>query len=256
MFTTLINDCRDPNAFGRQATKTAALIDAPVNLVGVNSDLEAAGNLVDVLSSAEGRKGVILVNVAPRHGTAKKWLNGTPFGWFSHGDTLVVTSIDGLTLSLVKKLGLVKEIQVFDIPTVMDTAIAQGLISEKTAEYVKITQFRSLEFMPRVVAWLVAGHDLPSEPLNSNDIPDAPPAVWYVDCFGNCKTTLLQEETGRISHPELATIPHHARLKDVPDGATAIIIGSSGHDERHFLEIVVQGGNASERLGLMSGSIL
>src|SRR5512141_546524 len=115
MFVTLINDCRDANAFGRQATKAGALLGRLVVTVGVRNDLEAAGNLVDALDAAEGREGVILVNVAPRNGDAKKWPNGTPFGWFKCGGTLVVASIDGLTLSLAKKLGLFEAVHVFDI---------------------------------------------------------------------------------------------------------------------------------------------
>src|SRR5688572_12965729 len=98
MFVTIINDCKDENAFGRQATKAAALFGCSIVTVGVDSDIEAAGNLIDCLDAGEGKEGVILVNVAPRHGDAKKWPNGTPFGYFLYKETLVVTSIDGLTL--------------------------------------------------------------------------------------------------------------------------------------------------------------
>lgn len=34
----------------------------------------------------------------------------------------------------------------------------------------------------------------------------------------------------------------------------AIVIGSSGIDDKRFLEIVVQSGSATERFGLVSGS--
>jgi S-adenosyl-l-methionine hydroxide adenosyltransferase len=260
MFVTIINDCKDPNAFGRQGTKAAALLGAPVTLVGVNSDLEAAGNLVDVLAAGEGAKGVVLVNVAPRNGAAKKWPNGTPFGWFTYGDTLVVASIDGLTLSLVKKLGIAKEINVFDIPTVMDAVAAQDLIDKDTAEYVKSTQFRSLEFIPRAAAWLVKGWKLPAKPLSIADIADAPAAVWWVDNFGNCKTTLLPEELGEFIDDEsfsgLASLQLHDRLKDVSNGDASFVIGSSGMPGRRFIEVMVQGDSAAKRFGLSAGSSL
>ncbi|HTM68864.1 MAG TPA: SAM hydroxide adenosyltransferase [Candidatus Binatia bacterium] len=260
MFVTIINDCRDANAFGRQATRTAALFGCQVHTVAVSGDLEAAGNLIDALDAAEGRKGVILANVAPRHGAAKKWPNGTPFGWFRNGETLVVASIDGLTLSLAKKLGLIDGLRVFDIPEVMTAAAAHRLVPRETAEYVTSTQFRSLEFVPRAACWLTQGYDLPSAPLSSADIADAPDAVWWVDNFGNCKTTVLPEDLGAFRDAEafagLASLTHYDRLKDVPDGEAAFVTGSSGLGARRFVEIVIQGGNASQRYGLRSGKPL
>jgi hypothetical protein len=59
--------------------------------------------LVDMLdASTEEKEGVILVNVAPREKTKNRWENGTPFGFFYVGDTLVcASSIGGETLRLV-----------------------------------------------------------------------------------------------------------------------------------------------------------
>jgi len=257
MFVTIINDCRDANAFGRQATKAAAHFEAPINLVGVKNDLEAAGNLIDVLAAGEGRKGVILVNVAPRHGSAKKWPNGTPFGWFRYGETLVVASIDGLTLSLVKKLGLTDRIHVLDIPTVMKVAADNQLLDRETAEYIVTTQFRSLEFVPRVAAWLWKGWKLPATELPIAAIADAPSAVWFVDNFGNCKTTVLPDELAQFIDEDamggLASIAFYDRLKDVPNGEAGFVLGSSGIDGRRFIEVMVQGGDASKRFGLATG---
>jgi hypothetical protein len=47
-----------------------------------------------------------------------------------------------------------------------------------------------------------------------------------------------------------------SRLKDVPDKSVALIIGSSGLDGKRFLEIVIQGGNASSNLNLKSGMMV
>jgi hypothetical protein len=247
MFVTIINDCRDANAAGRQATRAAALFGAPVHLVGVSSDLEAAGNVVDVLDAAGGAEGVVLVNVAPRHGAAKKWPNGTPFGWFRSGRTLVAASIDGLTLSLAKKLGIADAVNVLDIPTVIAQAVTDGLIGRRDGERVVATQFRSFEFLPRAAAWIASGADVPSERMDASEVPDAPPAVWWIDNFGNCKTTLLEGEEAGLP------FPRYPRLKDVPDGGAALIVGSSGFGDRRFLELVVQGGNAARELGVRSG---
>ncbi|MBI1839007.1 MAG: hypothetical protein HYR95_01760, partial [Candidatus Colwellbacteria bacterium] len=103
MNITIINDCRDANAAGRQAARAATLLGGTVAFIGVTNDLEASGNLIDALDAIEGKGGIVLVNVAPRNGTAKKWENGTPFGYFWYKETLVLASVDGLTLSLVKK---------------------------------------------------------------------------------------------------------------------------------------------------------
>lgn len=260
MFVTIINDCRDANAFGRQATRAASLFGCTVNPLAVVNDLEAAGNLIDALDASEGRSGVILVNVAPRHGAAKRWPNGTPFGWFRYGDTVVVASVDGRTLSLVKKLGIADEIRVFDIPEVMAAAAAHRLLPAETAAYVVSTQFRSFEFLPRVARWLTQGYELPSSGLAIGEIADAPDAVWWVDNFGNCKTTILPGDIDAFRDADalagLASLPHYDRLKDVPDGESAFVTGSSGHGSDRFIEVVIQGGNASQRFGLRSGKTL
>lgn len=260
MFVTIINDCKDANAFGRQGTRAAALFGGPVTTVGIANDIEAAGNLVDALDAAEGRAGAILVNVAPRSGAAKRWTNGTPFGWLRVGETVVVASIDGLTLSLVKKLGVAAVINVFDIPEVMDAAARHSLLPRATADAVAATQFRSFEFLPRVARWLSQGYVLPSTPLAVADVPDAPPSVWWTDNFGNCKTTVLPEELPRLigdgNLGGVTSLAHYARLKDVPDGEAAFVTGSSGFGDKRFVEVVIQGGNAAARFGLKSGRLL
>ena len=58
MFITIINDSRDGNAFGWQATRAASLFGCAVSTIGVVDDLEAAGNVVDALDAGEGREGI------------------------------------------------------------------------------------------------------------------------------------------------------------------------------------------------------
>lgn len=154
MFTALINDCRDDNARGRQALRVTQLFDCTPICVGVKNDREAAGNLVDLLDAAQGEPGVILVNVAPRHGEVKKWVNGTPFGAFWYQKTLVVSSVDGVTLSLARERSLISSFSLFDLPTVMAWAEKQHLLPSLQTEAVVHTQFRSYEFLPRVAVWL------------------------------------------------------------------------------------------------------
>ncbi len=256
MYVTIISDCHDDNAKTRQTIRAGSLLSSPVTYCGVNSDIEAAGNLVDALDVSTGHANVILVNVAPRHGAAKKWPNGTPFGYFRIGGSLVVTTIDGHVLSLVKKLGLVDAISVFDIPTVAEYAFQAKLLSREQADYLKVTQFRSLEFMPRAAAWLVQGHDLPATAWPIIEVPDMPPSIWWVDNFGNCKTTLLPDEHDNILPGLREKLGHHDRLKDVANGETAVVTGSSGIGDIRFLEIMTQGGSASAMLNLSAADLI
>jgi len=257
---TIINDCRDTNAAARQIARLSSILNCSAILVGVTTDLEAAGNLIDALDATEGRPGVILVNVAPRNGEAKKWPNGTPFGYFHYKDTLVISTIDGLTLSLVKKLKLVNQIKVLDIPIVLDELTKGGLLSEKLNDYIVNSQFRSFEFLPRVAFYLLKNHDVVASNLKISQIADIPNAVWWIDSFGNCKTTILPEEVsfgaGGSLKTKIGEINFYPRLKDVPDNTPGIIIGSSGLLLQRFLEIVIQGQSAAKRLQLAKGDLI
>jgi len=272
MFVTIINDCTDANVVGRQGTRIASLLGVPPTYVGVGhaglvqnndflgSELEAAGCLVDVLDAAEGRQGLVLVNVANRHGKGKKWPNGTPFGYFYYDETLVVSSIDGTALSLVKKFGIACKLQLMDVATVMDYFVSQSICSPKVNEHVKYTQFRSFDFTPRVGAYLIEGGSVPSETYDFDNVADLPAIVWFVDNFGNCKTSVLPDEVGFLNGKRIETrfgeFVCYDRLKDVPSGETALIVGSSGIKDKRLLEIVVQGESAKEKLGIQVGSAI
>jgi len=258
MNITIINDCRDANAVGRQIARTSSLLDSPVSFIGVTSDIQAAGNIIDILDAIEESPGIILVNVAPRNGKAKKWPNGTPFGYFWYKKVLVVASIDGLTLSLVKKFKLTKIITILDIPKTLDRLIAGGALQNNQKDAITRTQFRSFDFLPRIAVYLFNGKKLSGEKLSIEDIPDAPPAIWWIDNFGNCKTTLLQEDVkgkNRFS-AKFKGLSCFERLKDVPDKTSALISGSSGLGEKRFLEIIVQGGSAEKEFKISVGDVI
>ncbi|MBI4087027.1 SAM-dependent chlorinase/fluorinase [Candidatus Kaiserbacteria bacterium] len=258
MHVTIINDCRDANAAGRQMARAAGLIGGTVSFVGVASDMEAAGNLIDVLDAYGDAPGAVLVNVAPRNGTAKKWENGTPFGYFRYKNVLVAASVDGLTLSLVKKLEVTDAINVLDIPTVVEKWVRESVLSQAEGDHIVRTQFRSYDFLPRIAAYLLAGGEVPFERLDIAEVADVPQTVWWVDNFGNCKTTLLPKDIAEKTEIETAfgTLPYIPMLKDVPDGAAAVTVGSSGLGANRFLEIVVQGGSAAQSLNVSSGGLL
>lgn len=245
MFATIINDCRDDNARGRQESRLASLLATPISFVGVDSDLEAGVQLIDMLDASEGRPGLILVNVAPRGGHTTKWENGTPFGYFHYKETLVIASVDGYTLSAIKQYGLAQEVTLLDTHTSAASMLAAGQLDAEAAERLPVTQFRSFDFLPRVGAFLLQGHSVPTTPHPLTDTPSLPPAIWHIDNFGNCKTTLTEAELEGRTH--LATrfgeLPFIPQLRNVPDGTDALVRGSSGLGNQRFLELVRQRGS-------------
>jgi len=260
-FVTIITDCHSPNDFGRLETRVACLFNAPSIIpvsIQFGGTLEASGNLLDMLNACEGQKGIILVNAAPRHGEGKKWQNGTPFGYFFYKDTLIIATIDGYTLSLAKKFGLIDHIRLTDIPTVIDTMIQAGKLPEDQRNLIVNSQFRSYEYMPRLAKWIADGIDIPHETYEITNIKDIPQVVWLVDGFGNCKTTILPEEVGhekgKVLQTKFGSITCYERLKDVPDDALGLIVGSAGFGQKRLLEIVIQGKNVAEKYNLVSGS--
>jgi hypothetical protein len=265
MFVNIITDCHDSATLGRQRVRAANLFKSPVIPIGVNGELndrgqiEAAGNLIDILEVSEKQPGVILVNAAPR--SHKKWPNGSPFGYFWWGQTLVVSTVDGYTLSLIKKFKLVDRIQLLDIPTVIDYMVSQENFDSDLGEYIKNTQFRSLEFLPRAAKWVFEGVSIPTDKYDIDNVPDPHKQVWLVDNFGNLKTTVtatdIDFQVGQtIDFHNIQGLMCYDRLKDVPTGDVALIEGSSGLRGNKFLEIVVQGFSAADKLGMKQGDDL
>ena len=258
MQITIINDCLDQNAKLRQITRTGSLFkNCSVNCFGVKSDLEAAGFLVDAIDSFGGREGVIMANVAPRNEEAKKWGNGTPFGFFWNEKTLIVSSVDGLTLSLAKKLGAIKDFYILDIAKVL-SSIADKELDRNTKRRITNSQFRSFDFLPRVARWLTKRRAIPFEKYDLSEIPNSPNTIWFIDNFGNIKTTLLKREitldaknsvTLKVTKKPLL-LKFYSALRDLPNKTTGLVVGSSGIGEKRFLEIISQGENASEKLGI------
>lgn len=254
MIVTIINDCRDDNAAGRQATRTSSILQCPVNYIGVNNEIEAAGNLIDTLDALEERQGIILINVAPRNSKAKKWKNGSPFGYFRYKNTLIISTIDGLSLSLAKKFKLTDFVNSLNIPNVVEILFKKNYISAEQKEYIVNTQFRSFDFLPRIAEYLIKEKDIDSEAIPIEEFSEIADTIWWIDNFGNCKTTLLEND---LSDKKIVIkdnkLSYYTRLKDVPDKQPAIITGSSGLGQKRFLEIVVQGGSAKDCFDLCIG---
>lgn len=259
MQITIINDCQDQNAKLRQVSRAGSYFkNASVNCFGVRCELEAAGFLVDAIDAFEGREGIILANVAPRSGNAHRWKNGTPFGYFWYKKTLVVSTVDGLILSLAKKYGIIKNLYLLDIVDVM-AFIKKGELDSATKERITKTQFRSFEFLPRVAYWITKHKNIPKSEYDLNLIPEAPNKIWFIDNFGNVKTTIQKntandDETVQVKiNDRTINTKFHRCLRDLADGETALVRGSSGISDNRFLEIITQGKNTAESLNLKIG---
>ena len=260
MFVTIINDCSDDNVMSRQQTRAAAFFCAPTAVVRVNNDVEAAGNIIDTLDAAEDTEGIILANVAPRSGKSHKWPNGTPFGYFTYKNITVGATIDGYTLSLVKKFQLADVVFVFDIPTVMDAVISKKLLAPHYKNYISASQFRSFDFLPRVIKWVHEGVAVPSVAHPLVEFPDIEDASWWIDNFGNAKTSLLPKDIshkdGAVLQTAFGQIACYNQLRNVPDKEAGLVIGSSGLGDKRFVELVVQGASAAARFNLHTGDAL
>lgn len=256
---TVINDCASPNDKGRQMIRYLSIFGITPEFIGLHnySEIEAAGEIIDALDAVTQIPGIIAVNSAPRHGKAKKWPNGSPFGFLEVDGNLIVTTVDGYTLSLVKKLRLASEVKVTDIATVLNSEEILPELDETTRDRIINTQFRSFEYLPRLAKWLSEGKNVPFQIHPFSEVEDLNLKVWYIDSFGNCKTTILPDDIGFENGKDLDTvfgkIKCYSRLKDVPNGEVALIIGSSGYKENRFIELVVQGGNAQEKFNIKIG---
>jgi len=255
MFISIITDCHDGNARVRQQTRYSVLFPGvPSSFMGVSSDIEAAGNLIDVLDAAGDNEGIVAVNVAPRHGAARKWPNGTPFGYFWYKKILIVCTIDGEVLSLAKKFGLGDHVNVTDIRTVL----AFGGYTPEEVEHAATSQFRSFDYLPRLARIVWDKKEVPAEKLSFADIPNGTNGTWCIDAFGNCKTTLLREDVALeagsqreiILNGLAITATCYKQLRDVPNYHTGLTMGSSGYGSRRFLELVVQGTSAAKHYNI------
>jgi len=256
MFTTIINDCRDDNAKSRQESRIGSLLQTSISFIGVDSDIEAGMQLVDILDATYGKEGLILVNVAPRGNETKKWENGTPFAYFWFKDTLIVSSIDGFALSGIKALNLIEKVQLLDIHQAVDAMFTAGFIAQEEAWRIPFSQFRSFDFTPRIGAFLSKKNQVPSLDYPLSEVKDLPAAIWNIDNFGNAKTTLpftedLQE--GIKIKTRFGELPFFRHLRDVPDGVTALVKGSSGLKHTRFLEILTQRRNFAKTTGAKIG---
>ena len=253
----LFTDCHGRNEKARLSLKISSLFGSKPEITGLrgdargrHKDVELAGQLADALCTLDGGAGIIFANTAPRNTDDRK-TNGAPFVYFWTGETLVVTTIGGYTLSLVRTLELTQEVSLLDLPTVVAYMRKEGVITRENADEIVGTQFRSLLFAPIVAQCLIERKPLPHQCMPINAFAEIQkPTVWMIDPFNNRKLTATWEETEWKQGDQIATniskasIPFIRRLTDVPPNTIAFTVGSSGgKGTKHFIELVVNGGD-------------
>lgn len=250
-------DCKDANALTRLEARLAVLFSgSTIHGVGIDTDSEAAGCILDTIDALRitGKKAVVIGNLAPR--TDKHYKNGAPF-YVGHVDyvTLIATKT---CFALLAKLGLITTIYETDVETV-----CRAFLSEAEALRIANSQFRSFEYVPRLARWAYDQEKIPSTQTTLEPVSEQ--KVWWVDNFGNCKTTITAEELATYTihnsitlscNDKTLELPFYTRLADVPKGTLACIIGSSGYQDTRFAEIVMQGQSAAKELGITSGTPL
>ena len=217
--------------------------------------------LVDVLDASNGSPGFVFVNIAPRNGEAsEKWENGSPFGYLRYGDTRILATVDGYTLTLVRDILGLDWCTIFNIPEVVNIGVQQGFISKPSARDIPLSQFRSFDFLPRLAQLIVHEVALPTTQYSLCGAPSAFGRIWLLDNFGNAKTTLRPDQVdfnpGEKVLLAMGEVRCYCGLRQVSNGEPGLIIGSSGLEGQRFLELVIQGGSAARHFNLEVGSIV
>lgn len=257
----------DDNARGRITTRLLTGISGSVftsvTPIGVDSEVEGFVQLVDQLDATRGNPSVILFNVAPRGVNKKKLPNGSPFGYLKVGNANIFPTTEGRVLPLLQNLlGTRLRVRVHEICPEVLGAIG---IPRYQWKYVTSTQFRSYEFLPDLANAVMSGREIPGREIAVARIRGSGALVGVVDKFGNIKSTALPGDIGfrpgrtltlSLGGSEIR-LPCYPRLKDVPCGVLATVVGSSGlwvgRANKRFVELVVQKGDAGSRLHDLTG---
>ncbi len=257
MSVFIFTDCYDANAVSRQIRRWQRLFrDVVINCFSVEKSIEASFCVLDTYLAGllpispdqnTNLPDILVGNIAPRE--ERKYPNGAPFCFaYATDGTLIIGTPDTFVLPL--REGLIQKVFETDAFHVCKAA---GL-SEDQALKIANSQFRSLDYVPLLAYWLlVEKKDIPVTQARI-DPKKFDNEIGYIDCFGNCKSTVRKSDfpTTALSELinttiELSTQPFspdmtfYKRLADVPNDEDGVTEGSSGNG---FLEIVRQGGSA------------
>lgn len=211
------------------------------------------------------RPGVVIGNIAPRHG-AHHYQNGIPFAYtrLKNGHLAVCTA-QPEAFSGFKMLGVLPRegIRVVDTRKALLAMVKAGFLRKGLVNSIANSQFRSLDFQPLLAAAILLGIKIPTQTVIScSEVPDLENAVAYDDHFGNLKLWIKESATKKFKNGKNITlkiagrkhsVPFYRQLRNVPNNSLAYIVGSSGSYGNHFCELVINGKSAAKKLGLKIG---
>ncbi len=239
-----------------------------VGTIGVDNDVEVALNILDILDAVASPwlpdqpkvneiTHLVIANIARRTGSNNHCVT---FGYVRFRNVLIITTLSGHELSLLKKLWL-KEgvIRSLDISEVIRWAFTEQLIGCEFGGHINKSQFRTFDFVPLLALWLLSGKDkeLPSTYLSWENVPDLDSCFAWVDRYGNSKTTIPARPWLKLAldHPTLGKERFlcNPTLASVPDNEVGVTRGSSGYWGIRLAEVVKKGGSAADLYDLTTG---
>ena len=259
----ILTDCCDANARVRQELRYAALFpNAQISILEAKSPIEVSGNIVDALDAARinpDLKIIFVGNIAPR--SDKKHKNGAPFCYSRLSNNILVVGT-APTFVLLKKFKFAKTVFETDVQAVCEY-FRSDIEKTDSVERITHTQFRSLEYVPRLVRWLWSKRNVPST-LIEIDEDEFDGKIWLSDIFKNLKIVSTSAHIEKVKTEEQIVIngevyKFYLRLADVPKDEIGIIIGSSGYrngEDFRWLELAKQGGEAGTALKLGVGDVV
>lgn len=218
-------------------------------------------NIVSVWLATGARGNVCVANIAPRHIGSYK--NGPPFCFTWIKGNLVIAT-PGCFAGLIYE-GLVNPSQVFETDVF---EVCSKFLSQKKAQEIAETQFRSLYYVPRLIRWLLIWRSVPCKPVDLKVFDEFKPEcqeVFFTDNFGNLHLLMKKTEIVAIQHAGKRLcgfdtdstrykVNIYPTLADAPiDGSPVFVVGSGGNGR---INLLIRGGNASNFLNIKAGDVL
>lgn len=282
-----ITDCADVHAVTR-VEKALADLDVTNKIIPIPVFGELAGHSVEHMSALHAIdqltcsvygtlhdqndvQHVLLINAAPRSKNTQG-KNGDPFCVFVINNTFVISSFNESLLGLIADAGFETSVYVLDRKKTPDLILDKFSYNEQIREYLTHTQFRSLEWLPRLVALYKKHnfdvHDSELKPLISSNheikkLSDYKShlelsRILFIDCFGNIKTSISEKiipkdrdevvvnfiKNESFGDVKAMNFKIYNSLDELPEGGVGLVRGSSGMYGNKLYEIMVGKQNA------------
>lgn len=243
-------DCKDTNALSRVEVYLLALLKyVNIRVYGANSWQEIAlsvYNILEIWKKNKSEGNVVVGNFAPRN---SNWPNGAPFSFARLYGNLIVGTPE--CFSLLVSMNKLDKNRIYQ--TDIFTVCSKFMTKEEALD-ISQSQFRSLEYVPKLISWLLEGEDVPAN--NAKNIPPAyKREIFHIDNFGNIlfamsknDVTSIECKFFKIGNSIECPVNLKEKLVDLEYGEMGLVLGSKG-----FVELICKGSNAASMLGVKLG---